>query len=122
MRDFRGLKVWENGHRLALNTYEITGSFSKSELYGLTSRLRRCAASVPANIAEGCGADGDAEFARFLEISMRSASELDYHLLLAHDLRLIDAERYRALFEQVTLVKKMLISLIRKLRPHRRQT
>jgi four helix bundle protein len=71
---------------LTLDLYEITKSFPKEELYGLTSQIRRSCSSIPANIAEGCGRDGDAELARFLQIAMGSASELEYHLLLANDL------------------------------------
>lgn len=87
-RDFRKPKVWEKSHQLALGVYKATVGFPKTELYGLTRQIRRCGASIPANIAEGCGRDGDAELARFLRLSMGSASELEYHLLLAHDLAL----------------------------------
>jgi len=83
MKDFRELKVWEKAHQLTLEVYKATTIFPKDELYGLTSQIRRACASIPANIAEGCGRRGDAEFARFLGIAMGSASELDYHLLLA---------------------------------------
>jgi len=85
VRDFRELKVWGKGHRLTLGVYEATRRFAGREAYGLTSQLRRCATSIPANIAEGCGKSGDAYLGRFLLISMGSASELEYHLLLAHD-------------------------------------
>ena len=84
MRDFRELKVWEKSHRLVLDVYGATGGFPREESYGLTAQLRRCSVSIPANIAEGCGRSGDAELGRFMLISMGSASELDYHLLLAH--------------------------------------
>lgn len=83
MRDFRDLKVWERSHHLTLAIYKRTASFPKQEQY---VQLRRCSASIPANIAEGCGRSGNAELARFLRIAMGSASELEYHLLLAHDL------------------------------------
>lgn len=76
-------------HQLTLTVYQITATFPREELYGLTSQLRRCSASVPANLAEGCGWNGDAEFARFCSIAMGSASELEYHLLLAKELKLI---------------------------------
>ena len=82
MKDYRELKVWERSHQLALAVYKVTTTFPKDELYGLTSQIRRACASIPANIAEGCGRSGDAELARFLQIAMGSASELDYHLYL----------------------------------------
>ncbi|HXJ93219.1 MAG TPA: four helix bundle protein [Terriglobia bacterium] len=71
---------------MTLNIYKATRTFPRDELYGLTSQTRRAAASVAANIAEGCGRMGGAEFSRFLQIAMGSASELEFHLLLAHDL------------------------------------
>jgi four helix bundle protein len=87
MKDFRNLKVWERAHELTLELYRMTGRFPREELFGLTSQIRRCCASIGANIAEGCGKRGNAEFQRFLQIASGSASELDYHLLLAHDLK-----------------------------------
>lgn len=80
MRDFRELKVWEKSHQLTLAIYKITAIFPREELYGLTIQIRRASASIPANIAEGCGRNGVAELARFLHIAMGSASELEYHL------------------------------------------
>jgi four helix bundle protein len=89
VKDFRELKVWQKAHQLTLAVYRMTAHFPREELYGLTSQLRWCSSSIPANIAEGCGRNGDAEFARFCSIAMGSASELEYHLLLAKDLRLV---------------------------------
>jgi four helix bundle protein len=91
MKDFRELKVWEKAHALVLNLYRETTSFPPSELYGLTVQIRRAAASIPANIAEGCGRGSSADFARFLQIAMGSACELEYHLLLARDLGFLGA-------------------------------
>src|SRR3989304_5149159 len=116
MRDFREVKVWEKGHILALAVYKATATFPKEERYGLTSQVRRSAASIPANIAEGCGRNGDAELARFLQIAMGSASELEYHLLLARDLDLLNSSDYEKLTDEVIDVKRMLTSFIQKLR------
>jgi len=88
-------------------------------LYGLTSQLRRAASSIPANIAEGCGRRGDADMARFIQIAMGSASELEYHLLLAKDLNLLSITDYERLESDVIDVKKMLSSFISKLRDDR---
>ena len=76
--------------------------------------MRRCSASVGANIAEGCGRRGNGEFHRFLQIASGSASELEYHLLLARDLGYVSLESYQVLNAQVEEVKKMLSSLVRK--------
>lgn len=119
MKDFRDLKVWERAHWLAVRTYVETSSFPKSEVYGLTSQIRRCATSIPANIAEGCGRGTDADFGRFLQIAMGSASELEYHLLLSRDLRFLTMETHRILEEDLQEVKRMLTSLVLKLRADR---
>ena len=94
MKGFRNLQVWAKSHRLVLDVYRVTVGFPKAEIYGLTSQIRRAAASVPANIAEGCGRRGDAELARFCQMAMGSASELEYHLLLSRDLGFISTEEY----------------------------
>ena len=119
MQDFRGLKVWEKGHALALAVYKATATFPRTEQYGLTSQIQRAAVSVPANIAEGCGRGGDGELAQFFQVAMGSASELEYHLLLAHDLRLISDDDYDRLSASVSEVKRMLASFIQKVRERR---
>ncbi len=85
----------------------------------MTSQIRRACASIPANVAEGCGRSGDAEFVRFLQIAMGSACELEYHLLLAHDLSYISDAHYERLSPDVTEVKRMLTSLLQKLKADR---
>jgi four helix bundle protein len=119
VRDFRTLKVWEKSHQLTLDVNKATARFPGTELYGLTSQIRRACASIPANIAEGCGRSGDAELARFLQIAMGSASELEYHLLLAHDLGFLNHPDYEPLAAQVIEVKRMLTSFIKRLRAAR---
>ena len=116
MQDFRNLKVWKKAHALTLKVYSSTQAFPKEETYGLRSQIRASASSIGTNIAEGCGRKGDAEFGRFLFFSMGSASELEYQLLLARDLRLVSPTEYDSLEGSVTEVKRMLASLLRKLR------
>ena len=116
MRDFRTLKVWVRGHRLVLDVYQATGNFPREERYGLAAQLRRSCASIPANIAEGCGRSGDAELCRFMLISMGSASELEYQLLLAHDLGLLGTKDYEELSQRTQEVKRMLSTFITRLR------
>ena len=115
MKDFRQLQVWQKAHQLTLAVYRVTASFPRAELYGLTTQLRRSSASIAANLAEGCGRNGDAELARFCSIAMGSASELDYHLLLASDLKLINSTDYTDLLQQASEVKRMLTGLLQKL-------
>ena len=116
MRDFRELKVWQKAHRLTLDVYQITSCFPREELYGLTSQLRRACSSIPANLAEGCGRNGSAEFARYCSIAMGSASELEYHLLLAKHLKLIKPKDHIELLQRATELKQMLTGLRQKLR------
>ena len=115
MKDFRQLKVWEKAHHLTLGIYKLTKNFPKEELYGLTTQMRRSSASIAANIAEGCGRNSDADFCRFLIIALGSGSELEYQLLLSHDLGLIGDKDYDSLQSELTEVKKMLNSFIHKL-------
>jgi four helix bundle protein len=108
--------VWEKAHSLTLDVYRSTTGFPKEEMYGLTSQMRRSSASIGANIAEGCCRNGDKDFGRFLQIAVGSAEELEYHLLLAHDLKLLNTAAYERLQDEATEVKRMLASLIQKLR------
>ncbi len=116
MKDFKKLSVWRKAHLLTIGVYKATASFPQEELYGLTSQARRACVSIPANIAEGCGRAGEAEFGRFLQIAMGSASELEYHLFLTHELKLLNSKEYELLDNQVSEVKCMLTSLIQRLK------
>ncbi|HQT90946.1 MAG TPA: four helix bundle protein [Candidatus Kryptobacter bacterium] len=115
-RNFRELIVWQKAHKMTLDIYRATASFPKEETYGITSQLRKAASSVPANIAEGCGRNSEAEFARFMQIAAGSASEVEYHLLLAHDLNFIEPISYTQLDSDVNEVKKMLNVFLQRLR------
>jgi len=121
MRDFRELKVWEKAHRLTLEVYRATGSFPREEIYGLSSQIRRAAGSIGANIAEGAGKNSRPEFARFLQIALGSASELEYHLLLSRELGYVNPETYDVLSAQVIETKKMLTGFLQNLRAERRE-
>ena len=123
MRPFRKLVVWQKAHRLTLDLYQVSRTFPREEQYGLTSQIRRCAASICANLAEGCGRGTARDFARFVQIALGSASELEYHLLLAADLGYIDTDVHPRLETEVIDVKRMLTGLARRLvSDGRRQT
>jgi four helix bundle protein len=115
MRDFKKLKVWQRSHQLVLDIYKSTEKFPKIELYGLTSQIRRSAVSIPSNIAEGCGKEGQAEFARYLRIAMGSANELEYQLILSHDLQYLTAEVFETLIDEVNQLKKMLVTFVKRI-------
>jgi len=116
MQDFKNLKVWKKSHELTLKIYKITALFPREEIYGLISQMRRSASSIPTNIAEGSSRNGDSEFARFLFMAMGSASELEYQILLAHDLLFLKLDDYNRLTSEITEIKKMISSLILKLK------
>jgi len=113
VKDFRDLEVWKKAHELTLAIYKCTENFPKHELFGLTSQMRRCSASIAANIAEGCGRSNNGDFHRFLQNAMGSAVELDYHVLLARDLGYLDTAD-AILAPRVVAVKQMLSKLSRK--------
>lgn len=121
MQDFKQLKVWQKSHQLVLRIYMATSTFPDSERYGITSQMRRAAASIPANIAEGCARGGQIELRQFLYISAGSASELEYFLLLARDLRLFTEKQHEALYATLHEIRRMLTGLIQRVNSDRHQ-
>ena len=116
MKDFHKLKVWEKAHDLTLKVYHNTQDFLKEEIYGLTSQMRRSSASIPTNIAEGCGRSNKAETIQFFNIATGSSSELEYQFILAHDLHYLDDKSYLNLSEGFIEVRRMLFALIQRFR------
>ena len=113
--DFTGLRVWEKAHNLALDVYQISAKLPKSESYGLQTQMRRAAVSIPTNLAEGSGRSTNRDFARFVSNAIGSASELDYHLLLALDLGYIDQDSAELAKTKVAEIRRMLSALRRNL-------
>lgn len=111
LRNYRELVVWQRAHRLTVDLYELTARFPNSEMYSLTSQIRRAAASIGANLAEGCGRWSEGELNRFVLIAMGSASELDYHLFLASELKFLSQPDYARSTNELTQIRKMLTSL-----------
>ena len=109
MRDFHNLLIWQRSHQLTLDVYKVSQSFPKEELFGLTSQIRRAISSIPTNIAEGCGRHSNKDFAHFLQIAIGSASEVEYELLLAHDLQYINKDEYERLINEMVAIRKMII-------------
>lgn len=109
MRDFHKLVIWQRSHQLTLAVYRISKSFPKEEIFGLTSQMRRAVSSIPTNIAEGCGRASNKDFAHFLQIAIGSATEVEYQLLLAHDINYINDDDYQALTDETVVVRKMII-------------
>ena len=115
MENFKKLKVWSKAHELTLLIYQRTRSFPKDEMYGLTSQIRRASASIGANIAEGCGRRSDPEMRRFIQIARGSASELEYHLLLANDLHFLATDEFAAMESNILEIQRMLAALAQRL-------
>jgi four helix bundle protein len=99
-----------------MDIYMTTAGFPREEVYGLTAQMRRSCASIPTNIAEGCGRSGPIDFARFLQFAMGSASELEYQLLLARDLNMLDCDAYIRHSADLEQIKRMLSTYINKIR------
>jgi len=114
--DFKKLQVWRKAHEMTLDTYRVTAAFPREEMYGLTSQLRRSTASVGANIAEGCGRRSDGEMCRFLQIARGSASETEYHFLLARDLHFLTEKDFQVLTRKADELQRMLTGLMQSVR------
>lgn len=119
VRPFQELIVWRKSHLLVLALYDATRKFPVDERFALTTQIRRAASSVPANIAEGSARSSVLEFNHFLSIALGSATELEYHLLLARDLGYIEASDHERLDSKLAEVKRMLAGFQRRLRENR---
>ena len=115
MHNFKELKVWQLSRALVKETYQVTADFPSDEKYGLVSQLRRCAVSIPTNIAEGSGRNTDKDFAQFLNISLGSAYELESLLILSLDVKLINENQLNDLLPKISEIQKMTHGLIKTL-------
>jgi four helix bundle protein len=111
MNYFKELKVWQKAINLVTQIYAESQRFPKEELYGLTSQIRRCAVSVPSNIAEGCGRKTDKDFANFLGTSLGSAFELETHLIIANNLNFMSSNNFKNLESEIRHIQNMIIEL-----------
>lgn len=113
MRNFRELEVWKDARKLVKEVYLITKLIPKQETYGLIQQIQRCAVSIPANIAEGCGKYSNKDFARFLQISLGSAYELESHIILCQDLAYINIKQAASIINQIQTLQRRIASLIK---------
>lgn len=119
VQDFQSLEIWKKSHSLVLSIYKITeNDFPKSELFTLTTQIRRAASSIPTNIAEGCGRRTNKDFAHFIQMAIGSSSEVEYQLILAKDLKYITEETWKSLSKNITEIRKMMLSFNKKLSTH----
>ncbi|HSA54710.1 MAG TPA: four helix bundle protein [Gemmatimonadaceae bacterium] len=111
MAPFRRLTVWKKAHELVLRVYQATADHSRWQHPGLAAQLRTSAAAVAAKIVEGSARDSPAEFIELLDVALRLARELDYHLLLATDLGALGRSDYARLNARIDQVCRMLLAL-----------
>jgi four helix bundle protein len=116
MKTYRDLIVWQKAMQLVTETYKLTASFPKEEIYALTSQIRRCAVSIPSNIAEGYGRKSTQDYTRFLQISVSSLYELQTQLQIAYNLNYISLSAFEIAFATNRELERMLSSLIGKIR------
>ena len=117
IKSYRDLLVWQKGIDLVVDAYRATAPYPKSEIYGLTSQIRRAASSIPANIAEGYGRGSRKEYVQFLTVAQGSLKELETHFIVSEKLSYLTAAQTRRLLSETDELGRMLGSLIRKLRP-----
>jgi len=113
IRSYRDLEVWKLAIEIAKQCYVVTRGFPKEELFGMTSQIRRAAASVPANVAEGYGRDSKGEYVQFLRVSQGSLKELETHLILSREVGIVDSARVERILSDCERLGKMLRSLVR---------
>ena len=118
MSDFKKLEVWRKAHALALNVHRVAIRIRGPNYAGLRSQLIRASMSIPANIVEGNGQRSGAEFGRFVRVAINSASELEYHLIIARDIQVMSSGDFSALSAQTIEIRKMMHGLLRHLNSH----
>jgi len=114
MQRFTDLKVWQRSDKLALEVYRFTANFPSAERFGLISQLRRAAASIPTNIAEGSKRESNQDYARFLNIAEGSLAETEYLLMLSRDLGFLAGDTADGLMKEITEIARMLNALKQK--------
>jgi len=122
IKTHKDLDVWKKGVAFVIEIYKITELFPKSELFGLSSQIRRASVSIPANIAEGFGRNHKKELLQFLNIAMGSASEIDTLLLISKELKYLPASNHNELSELLDHISRMLKNLSKSISNHESRT
>ena len=116
IKSYRELLIWQKSILVVTNIYKLTRDFPKEELFGITSQMRRCAISIPSNIAEGFGRNSQGDFKRFLNISLGSIYELQTQIEISQNLEYLNTENYKYLMESCVELEKMMNSLVSKIK------
>lgn len=114
MHNFKEFQVWQRGMSLVKDIYQMTSSFPAEEKFGITSQIRRCAVSIPSNIAEGAGRKTDKDFSRFLSISLGSQFELETQLIVSKEIGFLSEEQLTSTTQELNEIQKMTRTLIDK--------
>jgi len=117
MRNYENLKCWQLAHECTLNLYSVTRTFPDEERFGLVSQIRRAVVSIGSNLAEGSGRNSQADFARFVDIAIGSASQIEYQLRIAGDLGYLDEQSHVHLRSEIVQCRRMLFRFAQSLRP-----
>jgi four helix bundle protein len=113
---YREQFIWKRGIELAIKCYQLTEHFPKSELYGLTSQIRRSSVSVPSNIAEGYGRKTKGEYIQFLHVALGSLRELDTQLIISKEVKLAEISLFTPVLEEVDRLQGILVATLNKLK------
>ena len=116
MGDFRKLLIWQKSMLLVTKIYTTTSKFPKEEIFGITSQIRRCAVSVPSNIAEGFGRDSDKEYLRYLNISMGSLFEMQTQIEIIKNIGYLTEEEFNTIYEDSREIERMLVFFMNKIK------
>jgi four helix bundle protein len=116
MRNFRNLEIWQRSINLAKNIYALTSAFPKHEKFGLMLQLQRASVSIASNIAEGSSRKSNQDFARFLEMAIGSAFEIETQLTIAKELGYLDQKLYAEVLSEINIIQKQINTLITKIR------
>jgi four helix bundle protein len=116
MQDFKNLLVWQRAHSFSLTIHRMTGAIRRRDNSGIVGQIRRASLSISANIAEGCGRESNAELAKFLQIAVGSASEVESHLQFLLGTKLLSSDDLDQCQSEVIQIRRMLIGLLKKVR------
>ena len=122
IKDFRDLEIWKRGMAIVEEIYSSTRAFPKEELFGLTAQIRKSAVSIPSNIAEGFARSSNREFRQFLFFTLGSCAEATTQLMIASKLKYINENKSQVFIENLNILSKMTMSLIKKLKENKLAT
>ena len=110
MHNFKELNYWKEAKDFSVLVYKVTSKFPSSEIYGISSQIKRAVVSIPSNIAEGAGRNTSKDFSRFIAIALGSSFELETQLIIANELDYIENQKFIELIQKLNKIQKMLVN------------